>query len=53
MFTLLNRGTAHGTFRKNEISEAEVLDLMAGRRDLKALQAELESLSAENAARLH
>ncbi|WP_370877117.1 ATP-binding cassette domain-containing protein [Kaistia dalseonensis] len=41
MFTLLNRGKAHGTFAKSEISEAEVLDLMAGRRDLKHLDAEL------------
>jgi simple sugar transport system ATP-binding protein len=41
MFTLLNRGKVHGTFRKHEITEAEVLDLMAGRRDLKHLHAEL------------
>jgi simple sugar transport system ATP-binding protein len=53
VFTLLNRGKAHGTFRKSEITEAEVLDLMAGRRDLKTLQADLARLSAENAARPH
>ncbi len=53
VFTLLSRGKAHGTFRKGEITEAEVLDLMAGRRDLKTLQAELDRLSAENANRLH
>jgi simple sugar transport system ATP-binding protein len=41
MFTLLNRGRVHGTFRKDEISESEVLDLMAGRRELKDLHLEL------------
>jgi simple sugar transport system ATP-binding protein len=41
MFTLLNRGKVHGTFAKSEISETEVLDLMAGRRDLQHLHAEL------------
>jgi simple sugar transport system ATP-binding protein len=41
MFTLLNRGKVHGTFAKSEISETEVLDLMAGRRDLAHLHAEL------------
>ena len=50
VFTLLNRGRTHGTFRKSEITEAEVLDIMAGRRDLKSLQADLDRLSAENAA---
>ncbi len=53
VFTLLNRGRVHGTFRKSEITEAEVLDIMAGRRDLKTLQADLDRLGAENASRLH
>jgi len=38
-FTLLNRGKSVGTYRKAEISEMEVLDIMAGRRELKALEA--------------
>ncbi len=38
-FTLLNRGRSVGTFRKNEITEMEVLDIMAGKRELKALEA--------------
>ena len=46
MFTLLNRGKLHGTFRKGEISETEVLDLMAGRRDLQHLHAELARLAS-------
>lgn len=33
-FTLLNRGGSVGTFLKNEITEMEVLDIMAGRREL-------------------
>ncbi|MCW6511833.1 ATP-binding cassette domain-containing protein [Lichenifustis flavocetrariae] len=53
VFTLLNRGRTHGTFRKSEITEAEVLDIMAGRRDLKSLQVDLDRLTAENAVRLH
>lgn len=38
-FTLLNRGRSVGTFRKDEITEMEVLDIMAGKRELKALEA--------------
>ncbi len=38
-FTLLNRGKSVGTYKKAEISEMEVLDFMAGRRELKALEA--------------
>jgi len=44
-FTLLNRGRTLGTFRKSEISETEVLDMMAGGRDLKYLQAELDMVA--------
>lgn len=44
-FTLLNRGRSLGSFRKDEISEEEVLDMMAGRRDLKYLQAELDMVA--------
>ncbi|SHO66736.1 monosaccharide ABC transporter ATP-binding protein, CUT2 family (TC 3.A.1.2.-) [Pseudoxanthobacter soli DSM 19599] len=46
VFTLLNRGRVHGTFRKAEITETEVLELMAGRRDLQHLQAELARIPA-------
>jgi simple sugar transport system ATP-binding protein len=44
-FTLLNRGRSLGTFLKDEITEDEVLDMMAGRRDLKYLQAELDMVA--------
>ncbi len=37
IFTLLNRGRSVGTFRKDEITEMEVLDIMAGRRELQKL----------------
>lgn len=40
-FTLLNRGKSVGTFAKGDISEMEVLDIMAGRRELKALEGSL------------
>lgn len=55
VFTLLNRGQVHGTFRKGEITEMEVLELMAGRRDLKHLQGELAQLQtgAAKPAALH
>jgi simple sugar transport system ATP-binding protein len=46
VFTLLNRGRSLGTFRKNEITEKEVLDMMAGGKEITALQAELDRLSA-------
>jgi simple sugar transport system ATP-binding protein len=49
-FTLLNRGKAHGTFAKADISETEVLELMAGRRDLQYLQAELDRIASEAVA---
>ncbi|MFV0386405.1 ATP-binding cassette domain-containing protein [Paracoccus sp. (in: a-proteobacteria)] len=38
-FTLLSRGTSVGTFLKDEITEMEVLDIMAGKRELQALTA--------------
>jgi simple sugar transport system ATP-binding protein len=49
-FTLLNRGRSLGTFGKDEINEAEVLDMMAGRRDLKYLQAELDMVAGRRPA---
>ncbi|MFD1881303.1 ATP-binding cassette domain-containing protein [Paracoccus pacificus] len=44
-FTLLNRGTSVGTFRKDQITEMEVLDIMAGKRELKALEATLNEVN--------
>lgn len=48
-FTLLNRGKSHGTYAKADISEAEVLELMAGRRDLKFLQEEIDRITRQSA----
>jgi simple sugar transport system ATP-binding protein len=42
IFTLLNRGRSKGTFRKGETSEAEVLDIMAGGRELSRLAEEIK-----------
>jgi len=39
-FTLLNRGRSMGTFRKNEISRDQVLDMMAGGLEMQKLMAE-------------
>jgi simple sugar transport system ATP-binding protein len=41
VFTLLNRGRSRGTFRKGHISEAEILNIMAGGRELQLLAEEL------------
>jgi simple sugar transport system ATP-binding protein len=43
-FTLLNRGTSVGTYRKNEISRDEVLHVMSGGEQLALLNSELEEL---------
>ncbi|WP_413615022.1 ATP-binding cassette domain-containing protein [Halomonas cupida] len=40
-FTLLKRGGSLGTFRKEEISREEVLNMMAGGAELESLDAEL------------
>ncbi|WP_104204860.1 ATP-binding cassette domain-containing protein [Billgrantia saliphila] len=40
-FTLLKRGTSLGTFRKDEISREEVLNMMAGGAEMESLDAEL------------
>jgi simple sugar transport system ATP-binding protein len=42
-FTLLSRGRSAGTFPKAEITEAEVLSIMAGGRELAALAEDLAS----------
>ena len=45
-FTLLNRGRSMGTFAKGEVSREKVTELMAGGKDLVALEAELQSMLA-------
>lgn len=49
-FTILNRGRTYGTFRKGEITREEVLNMMAGGRELDELSAELEEFSRADAA---
>lgn len=44
-FTLLNRGTSYGTFRKDEITRDEMITMMAGGAELKELEQELASVS--------
>ena len=46
VFTLLNRGKNQGTYRKSEISREEVMGIMSGGEDLKALEGEIEELLA-------
>ena len=41
-FTMLNRGQSLGTFERSEISREEVLEMMAGGKELDALTSELE-----------
>jgi simple sugar transport system ATP-binding protein len=46
VFTLLNRGRNRGTFRKSEITRDEVVAIMSGGEDLKAVEAEIAVLLA-------
>jgi simple sugar transport system ATP-binding protein len=46
VFTLLNRGRRSGTFRKAEITRDEVVAIMSGGEDLKAVEAEIDALLA-------
>ncbi|MGV2865611.1 ATP-binding cassette domain-containing protein [Achromobacter sp. AGC39] len=43
-FTLLNRGRSLGSYRKDAISKEEVLDMMAGGAEMKALMRDLEGV---------
>jgi len=43
-FTLLNRGTSKGTFRKSEISRDEVVRIMSGGEDMAAVEREIADL---------
>ncbi len=45
-FTLLNRGSSQGTFRKSEITRDEVITIMSGGEDLQAVECEIERLLA-------
>jgi simple sugar transport system ATP-binding protein len=48
-FTILNRGRTYGTFRKENVSREEVLNMMAGGKELDELSAELEEFSRTDA----
>jgi simple sugar transport system ATP-binding protein len=49
-FTILNRGRTYGTFQKSEVSREEVLNMMAGGRELDELSAEIEEFARSDAA---
>jgi simple sugar transport system ATP-binding protein len=49
-FTILNRGRTYGTFQKQEVSREEVLNMMAGGKELDQLSSELEEFSRADAA---
>jgi simple sugar transport system ATP-binding protein len=46
VFTLLNRGRRAGTFEKADITRDEVVAIMSGGEDLKAVEAEIDALLA-------
>jgi simple sugar transport system ATP-binding protein len=48
-FTILNRGRTYGTFQKSDVSREEVLNMMAGGKELDELSAELEEFSRADA----
>jgi simple sugar transport system ATP-binding protein len=50
-FTVLNRGKTLGTFTKGEIAREELLNMMAGGKELEQLSAELDEFSRADAAR--
>jgi simple sugar transport system ATP-binding protein len=49
-FTILNRGRTYGTFPKADVSREEVLNMMAGGKELDELSAELEEFSRTDTA---
>jgi simple sugar transport system ATP-binding protein len=49
-FTILNRGRTYGTFPKSDVSREEVLNMMAGGKELDELSAELAEFSRTDAA---
>jgi simple sugar transport system ATP-binding protein len=50
-FTVLNRGRTLGTFAKGTIAREELLNMMAGGRELEELGAELEEFARADSAR--
>ena len=50
-FTLLSRGGSLGSFRKEDISREEVLNMMAGGAELESLDAELAEFQREDKAK--
>jgi simple sugar transport system ATP-binding protein len=48
-FTILNRGRTYGTFQKSEVSREEVLNMMAGGKELEELSAELNEFARADA----
>jgi len=44
VFTLLNRGSSQGTFRKSEITRDEVLTIMSGGEDMTVVETDIERL---------
>jgi len=50
-FTVLNRGRTLGTFAKGTIAREELLNMMAGGRELEELGAELEEFARADAAK--
>lgn len=44
-FTMLNRGRTLGTFAKADLSKDEVLDMMAGGKELQDLSAEIDGMA--------
>ena len=50
-FTVLNRGRTLGTFTKASITREELLNMMAGGKELEELSAELDEFSRADAAK--
>lgn len=46
-FTLLNRGTSKGTFRKSDITREEIVRIMSGGEDMFAVEREIADLLAK------
>jgi simple sugar transport system ATP-binding protein len=50
-FTVLNRGRTLGTFGKGEILREQLLNMMAGGKELEELSAELDEFARSDAAK--
>ena len=51
-FTILKRGKSYGTFRKADVTRAQVLEMMAGGHELDALEAEIREFAHGDKAML-